>query len=111
LPKGEVQSQQRREHSVNQSVAKGRQQNDEREFDARVKGLQGTAPAADGGAKETGSNEDRDKTQLQAVHPLLFKPMAEQGWVCAQQLAQQMRVERAKESGLRRAHAQAVQRC
>ena len=58
LAKADVQSEQRREHSIEQSIAQGGEQEDERQLGCSINRLQGGAPGADGRAEQARPDEN-----------------------------------------------------
>ncbi len=58
MAEGDVEAEERGEHAVDEAVAEGGQQHDERKFDGDKKGLLRAAPPAHGGAIAAGAAND-----------------------------------------------------
>jgi hypothetical protein len=69
LMKAQIETEQRREQGVQQSVAERSQQNGERQFERSVKSLQRGAPPPHGGTESSRAKHNDDQIQCQLPRP------------------------------------------
>ena len=82
---GNVQTEQRREHAVEQRVASHREQNDERKFDRHVKRLLRVAPPAHRRAVKSRAQHDHADVQPESPGAPLLRPGRDRFQFAAQQ--------------------------